>query len=163
MLYLPNFFFFIFLVISPFLLPLFFLILVLVSIVLKLREFYCLKKICREVNLKLEKNEYYKKSDKRIPSNFSPYIKATFLFVLMALPLQLWSNWILSVGKQGEKHAKIYLESPNYKAVMLTNNTKLKAVLISKVKNGYLFVLHENGKNNNKATFISDSAILRID
>ncbi len=46
---------------------------------------------------------------------------------------------------------------------MLTNNIKLKAVLISKVKNGYLFVLHEDGKNNNKATVISDSAILRID
>lgn len=58
---------------------------------------------------------------------------------------------------------KNILRIPNYKAVMLTNNTKLKAVLISKVKNGYLFVLHEDGKNNNKATVISDSAILRID
>lgn len=42
---LPSkFFLLLFLVISPFLLPLFFLTLVLVSIVLKLREFYCLKK-----------------------------------------------------------------------------------------------------------------------
>lgn len=161
---LPSkFFLLLFLVISPFLLPLFFLILVLVSIVLKLREFNCLKKICREINLKLEKNEYYKKSDKRIPSNFPSYIKASFLFVLMALPLQLWGSWILGVGKQGEEHAKIYLKSPNYKTVMLINNTVFNAVLVSKVKGGYLFVLHENGKNNNKATFISDSAILRID
>ena len=97
-----------FLVISPFLLPLFFLILVFVSIVLKLKDFDCFEKICRDVSFKLEKNTYYKKSDKRIPSNFSSYIKASLVFVLMALPVQLWCGWILGIGKQGEKHAKIY-------------------------------------------------------
>lgn len=161
---LPSkFFLLLFLVISPFLLPFFFLILVFVSIVLKLKELNSLKEICREVNLKLEKNEYLKKSDKRIPSNFSSYIKASLVFVLIALPLQLWCGWILEIGKQGEKHAKNYLKSPNYKTVVLTNNIKLKAVLVGKVKNGYLFVLNENNKNRNQATFISDSAILRID
>jgi len=81
----------------------------------------------------------------------------------MALPVQLWCGWILGIGKQGEKHAKIYLKSKNYKTVVLTNNIKLKVVLVGKVRNGYLFVLHENNENRNKATFISDSAILRID
>lgn len=152
-----------FLVISPFLLPLFFIILVFVSITLKLNELDCLKKRWKEVHLKLEGNEYYKKSDKRISFNFLSYIKATFLFVLMTLFLQLWIGWILDIGNQGKEHADKYLTSENYKTVILVSKQRVDGVFVSKVKNGYLFVLKGENGNNKKASFISDSAILRID
>ncbi|MDY6457911.1 hypothetical protein [Acinetobacter faecalis] len=95
--------------------------------------------------------------------NFMDFFKAMFLYLIMIYIFLFWIYWNVDVGEQGKKHAQTYLKSTNYKTVVLINDTKLKAVLVSKVKSGYLFVLNENGKNNNKATFISDSAILRID
>ena len=56
-----------------------------------------------------------------------------------------------------------FLDSKEYKTLYLTNNTKRRVVMVSKVKNGYIFVLNENNKNKTKASFIPDSVILRID
>lgn len=161
---LPNsFFLFIFLMFSPFLLPLLLIILILLALVIKIEESNFIKDKWRKINFSLDKNEHYKKINERKNHNESAYFKAIIVFIVMASSLKLWLSWIIDVGQQGQVHAQKHLDSTKYKTLYLTNNTKLKVVMVSKVKNGYIFVLNENNKNKEKASFIPDNVILRID
>ena len=91
------------------------------------------------------------------------YLKVTPFYTVMVLLLLLWLHWMNQIGTQDTNHANIYLISQENKSIQLTNNSSLKGVLVSKVKGGYLFVLNNNNSFSAKASFISDSAILRID
>lgn len=158
-----SFFVFVFLMISPFLLPFLLIVLILVAVGIKIEHSNFIKEKWKKINLSLNKNEHYKKINNRKHHSESSYLKATIIFIIVASSLQLWLSWIVEVGQEGKKHAKVFLESQSYKTLMLTNNTTLKVVLVVKVKNGYLVVLNEDNKNKEKASFIPDNVILRID
>ncbi|MBP5992528.1 MAG: hypothetical protein KA518_01120 [Acinetobacter sp.] len=151
------------LMITPFLIPLLLVVLVFIAIVIKVADSNFIKEKWRKVNLSLDKNTHYQKVKKRESRVFSEYIKATVIYGFLATFLYLWLFWIVEVGKQGKPHAQKYLESNQFSTLYLTNGTQNKVVLISKVKNGYLFVLNESNKNKTKASFVPDSVILRID
>ena len=154
---------FLLLIISPFLIPILLLILVFMACAIKISECNMLKKKLREVNFKINKNKHYQIIKQRENHVYVAYIKALLIYGVLAIFLYLWMIWIVDVGNQGSPHAQKYLMSDQYSVIYLTNGTKSKGVLVSKVKNGYLFVLNENAKNKSKASFISDSVILRID
>ncbi|MDY6449256.1 hypothetical protein [Acinetobacter faecalis] len=143
--------------------PLLFIALIIYSILLKVMEREFIKTLTYRINNKLTNSSQFLTSISRMNKNGDDFFNFYLVFCILLSIGIVWFGWIVYIGNQGEKQAKIYLESPNYKSVILVSKQRVDGVLVSKVKNGYLFVLNENGKNNNKATFISDSAILRID
>ena len=146
-----------------FMVPLLFIALIIYSILLKVMEREFIKTLTYRINNKLTNSSQFLTSISRMNKNGDDFFNFYLVFCILLSIGIVWFGWIVYIGNQGEKQAKIYLESPNYKSVILVSKQRVDGVLVSKVKNGYLFVLHEDGKNNNKATFISDSAILRID
>lgn len=149
--------------ISPFLIPLVLVILILQSFGMKLVEMDRFRFHIESVKQKLAANAQYNESKSRVGEGSEDFLRSNVVFFTFSLLLIFWLAWAIYIGNQGKKHADIYLTSKEYKTVYLTNNTEIKAVFVSKVKNGYLFVLNDGDQNKDKASFIPDGAILRID
>ncbi len=147
----------------PFCLIPFLIILVIHVIIIKLKEIKLLRGYWKEIQKKLNMDEKYLDSINRFSDGSQNFYKSYLVFFIIFSFFVVWLAWIVYIGNQGKEHADKYLISKKYKTVILISKQRVDGVFVSKVKNGYLFVLNENGKNNNKATFISDSAILRID
>ena len=169
-----SFFLFICLMISPFILlmvlTVFLLILLLspviftvIFIIKKVKIDRCVRERFKNINVELDNNQLYHKISNRINQTQSSYLKAATLYFVSAFLLILWLHWIVEIGSQGANHANIYLNSQENKSIKLTDNSILNGALVGKVKGGYLFVLNNNNSCTAKASFISDSAILRID
>lgn len=149
--------------ISPFLIFLFFICLIFYAVILKLNELKLFKNYFLKVKEKLIDDDQYLKSSNRLGEGSHNFFKSYLVFSFILLLFISWLGWVVHIGKQGQVHAQKHLDSTEYKTLYLTNNTKLKVVMVSKVKNGYIFVLNENNKNKEKASFIPDNVILRID
>ena len=158
-----SFFIFLLLVVSPFFLPFFLILITVFAVFVKVTENNFIMNGLKKVNLKLVENGHYKKIKIREQHTESSYLKATIMFVMVGYLVVLWLSWIVGIGAHGKKHADLYLKSQEYKSIQLIDKTKLNGVLVTKVKNGYLFVLKENNKDNLKASFIPDNVIFRID
>lgn len=154
---------FLLLFISPFLIPVLLAVLLVWSSSVKLSENKKLKKYKDETSRNVKDDPRYVESSTKLKESEEHFFKS-YLMACALLPIfALWLGWVLYIGNQGQKHADIYLKSSDYKKVYLIDKTVFDAVFVSKVKNGYLFVLKDGEKNKEKASFIPDSAILRID
>lgn len=149
--------------ISPFLIPIFLIVLCLDAVIIKLKDVKKIKKHVDAVKEDLSNNLQYKEKLDIIKKAKKDFFSASILFYMILIFFLFWLGWVLYVGKQGQKHADVYIKSSEYKKVYLVDKTIFDAVFVSKVKNGYLFVLKDGEKNKEKASFIPDSAILRID
>lgn len=152
---------------SPFLFPFIFIVLIIHAVFIKVNENKKFNDHIKKVKSDLQRNDNYIKLLARINEVSDDFLKSYITFIIIFLAFFLWLAWAFDIGKQGQKHAEEYLYFPanNLKTVYLVDRSDLKAKFISKVKNGYLFVLEEKDgcKFKKKAIFISDSAILRID
>lgn len=149
--------------ISPFLLPFALVILIIKALCLKLNEIDKIKHHMQSCKEKLAVHPEYIERTSRIDEGTKDFLRSNIVFFAFSILFLFWLGWVIYIGNQGKKHAEFYLNSKKYKMVYLTNNSEIKGVFVSKVKNGYLFVLNEAGQNKDKASFIPDSAILRID
>jgi len=116
----------------------------------------------------VEENPRYKIISERMDKLGNNILKMDFgvacIVFFSAIFLILgWLQWAGPIERKGSSDAENYLKSTDYKKVYLVDKTDVDAVFISKVKNGYLLVLKDGKKNKEKASFIPDSAILRID
>ncbi|MDH0564832.1 hypothetical protein [Acinetobacter courvalinii] len=154
------------------LIPLFFIAVILFGIYLIIglfiRNNVDFDKYMQKGRTNVEENFTYKKISEHMDKLGNNIWKMDFVlacivyFSAMFLILG-WLHWAGSIEMRGSLDAKNYLNSTNYKKVYLIDKTVFDAVFVSKVKNGYLFVLKDGEKNKEKASFIPDSAILRID
>lgn len=155
----PFFVFFI----SPFLILPVVVFLISHCVVIKIKEIKAFENHLLTVVKEVNEDEQYLKSSSRLGEGSHNFFKSYLVFSFVLLLFIAWLGWVVHIGKQGQVHAQKFLDSKEYKTLYLTNNTKRRVVMVSKVKNGYIFVLNENNKNKTKASFIPDSVILRID
>lgn len=130
------------------------------------------KKYLTDARASLEEHPSYKKIETRMNQAGNDFFQIDFFKGSMVLfcgliILILWGKWVFDIGLKGGIHANEYLyQNSNYdKTVYLMDKTNFKAIFISKVENGYLFVPEEKNecKGNRIATLIPDSFIQRIE
>lgn len=154
---------FILICLSPLLIIPFFIFLLAYATSIKLKDFKIVNGYLFNVRQERHLDERYVNSINRIEDGSHSFFKSYLVFSIILIIFIVWLGWVVHIGKQGTKQAEKYLNSTEYKTIYFTSNTVIQGVYITKVKNGYLFVLNRNNKNNAKASFIPDNVIFRID